>query len=265
MQFQIGNIRQIAETLLGAVDWKDAAHGFCSCPGQTRHTKPNKRTDCTVFITGVPSINCFHTSCRADIETANREFRRAVARGAGQIPDGPRRKPVKGPLEREREALDRLRHRAQNSRGKVLREFATGPEDLFEQSPARLLEGPENDWRVLLQLFTPGDFVWIGDFRESGPGYGRNFRPASEWVALPRPPARSHAPARSSRGLTPESKENVASTPYLVVESDSLTKPEVCAVFSWLRQFLQLRAIVDTGAGVCTAGLSTPAPRSWPN
>jgi hypothetical protein len=34
---------------------------------------------------------------------------------------------------------------------------------------------------------------------------------------------------------------------FLVVESDTLSKAEIAAVFGWCRQFLSLRGIVDTG------------------
>lgn len=144
--------------------------------------------------------------------------------------------------------------------------FARAPEcrvtrpQIFEESPARLLEGPENDWRGLLQLFALGHVVWIGDVRESGPGYGRNFRPVSEWLALPRPPGPFTCPSIFKPGAYSRSKENILATPFLVVESDTLTKSEICAVFIWLRQFLRLRAIVDTGGRSLHGWFNYPAP-----
>jgi hypothetical protein len=39
---------------------------------------------------------------------------------------------------------------------------------------------------------------------------------------------------------------NVITRRYLVLESDTLDKNQVCAVFKWMEQFGRLRAIVDT-------------------
>jgi len=45
---------------------------------------------------------------------------------------------------------------------------------------------------------------------------------------------------------TSRSAKNVRYNRFLVVESDTLSKPEVLAVFRWCRQFLPLCAIIDT-------------------
>jgi hypothetical protein len=161
------------------------------------------------------------------------------SRGAQNIAETPR--------QREKRALDRLRARAKNSKAQILSEYATDPADLFEESPCRLLGPPANDWGLLLGLFRPPDVVWIGNVTDSGHGYEQSFRPVSEWLPQPRPPGPFTCPSVFKPGAYSRSKENVVSTPFLVVESDLLTKPEICAVFSWLRQFLRLRAIVDTG------------------
>jgi len=246
----MNNAGDLAETLLGPVEWIDAEHGFCACPGQLRHTKPSKARDCEIFLGGVPSLHCFHSSCQNEIDDANRRLRSALATGTAQSADkGSRaaRNFAETARQRERRAFERLKARARNSKSQVLREYATDPAGLFEQSPCRLLEGPENDWRLLLGLFRPADVVWIGNVMDSGTGHEWNFRPVSEWLAQPRPPGPFTCPSVFKPGVCSRSKENVVSTPFLVVESDLLTKPEICAVFSWLRQFLSLRAVVDTG------------------
>lgn len=46
---------------------------------------------------------------------------------------------------------------------------------------------------------------------------------------------------------------------YLVLESDTLRKDEICAVFRWVEQFTRLRAIVDT-AGKSLHGWFEPPP-----
>jgi hypothetical protein len=148
--------------------------------------------------------------------------------------------------QRERASVERLKRRANHSRCQILVEYATDPADLFEQSPCRLLDGPENDWRLLLRLFPPSDTVWIGGVWDSGPGHERNFRTVSEWQKESQVPGAFTCPSTFKPGVFSRSNANVFTRRFLVVESDSLTKPEICAVFVWIRQFLPLRAVVDT-------------------
>jgi len=242
--------RESVETLFGPVEWIDAEHGFCACPGQPRHTTPSKPRDCEVFLGGVPSLHCFHSSCRNDIDDANRRFRRALAGGSVNGAGGETRTQPNAPetaRQRENRDFERLKARARNSKSQILHNHATDPADLFEHSPVRLLNGPANDWRLLLGLFRATDVVWIGNVRDSGTGHAWNFRPVSEWMAQNAAPGPFTCPSTFKPEVCSRSMDNVVSTPFLVVESDSLTKPEICAVFTWMRQFLKLRAIIDTG------------------
>lgn len=76
--------QQIAEGILGAIRWKDDAHGFCVCPGAAHHTGANKGRDCEVFLVPgeAPSINCFHKSCEAEVGASNFALRSALGRAA---------------------------------------------------------------------------------------------------------------------------------------------------------------------------------------
>ena len=60
--------QQIAESIVGQIEWKDSALGYCVCPGRERHTKPDGPRDCMVRVEKDPSgyqpgVYCFHTSC----------------------------------------------------------------------------------------------------------------------------------------------------------------------------------------------------------
>jgi hypothetical protein len=218
------------------VEWIDPEHGFCACPGQSRHTTPSKPRDCAVFLGGVPSLHCFHSSCGNEIDDANRRFRGALARGGT---DGARggetvRQSNNPETARQREnrAFERLKARARNSKNQILCDYVTDPADLFEQSPLSLLTDPAGDWRLLFGLFRPTDVVWAGNVTDSGLGHGRNFRFVSEWLAQPVAPGPFTCPSIFTPGMCSRNKENVVSTPFLVVESDLLTKPDICAVFT---------------------------------
>src|ERR1700739_4200642 len=78
--------KELAEDMFGPVDWISPDEGYCPCPGQSRHTHPTRAKDCRIWLAGVPSLHCFHDSCRAEVESANHRFRSAVARGAPDIP-----------------------------------------------------------------------------------------------------------------------------------------------------------------------------------
>ncbi|HWD19343.1 MAG TPA: hypothetical protein VHB20_08680 [Verrucomicrobiae bacterium] len=243
------NATACAERLFGPVDWQDAANGYCQCPGLSHHTGPNKREDCKIFLNGVPTVYCMHTSCLPDIEAANRQFRSALRKGAARLPDGALNAPRNGMrniIEREKATIQRLRLRAKNSLAQILSEFASDPAELFEQSPIRLTESAKKDWRLLLQLFAPDDVIWIGAVTDSGPGREGNFRPVSDWMQVATAPALFTCPSTFKPGSFSRSKDNVLARPFLVVESDTLPKEQICAVFSWLRQFLKMRAVVDT-------------------
>jgi len=240
----------LAETLLGEVHWITADRGYCRCPGRQFHTHPNGKRDCRVTLDRVPTIYCVHSSCRSELERVNHELRSAIGRAQrnDNDPIGTRKCPSPEDIKRkrEREAYQRLKLRAEKSLPKILETFATDPVEFFEESPVRLLDDPANDWRFLLQLFEPDDVIWIGGIYDSGEGRERNFRRVADWLVEPRVPGPLICPNPFKTGVHSRSNENVLDLRFLVIESDTLTKPQIATVFAWMRQFLRLRAIVDT-------------------
>jgi hypothetical protein len=67
-----------AEEIVGQVDWQSDAHGLCRCPGEATHTSHTRVRDTTVFVDSVPTIFCWHTSCTAYRDEANRKLRKAI-------------------------------------------------------------------------------------------------------------------------------------------------------------------------------------------
>src|SRR5262245_43016405 len=84
------NPRQIAEQLLGPIDWQSEIAGFCKCPGEVLHTSRKGDRDCRVTLDGAPTIHCFHSSCSCAIEEANYRLRTQLGTTDWQLllPDG---------------------------------------------------------------------------------------------------------------------------------------------------------------------------------
>src|SRR5262249_35223138 len=149
-----------------------------------------------------------------------------------------------------------LKERAKVSLPVILRQFGDyGPADFWEDSPYRLLDSPENDWRLLLQLFKPSDVVWCGSKYDSCADDApeacnakclRHFLPVADWLKSPVVPGQFTCPSTfRNDGIHSRSNQNVIAIPFLVVESDCHSKSEICAIFQWCTQFMRLRAIVD--------------------
>jgi hypothetical protein len=193
------------------------------------------------------------------VESANHLLRSLVGKAhAGSNLEFNRREPTPEERERERQRIlrERLRSRAMTSLPEILSRYAMGPADFFELSPVRLTDDPTRDWRTLLQLFKPDDVLWIGDkyssCAEDAPVARkeicqRYFRPVAEWLRESEAPAQFTCPSVFKPGTHSRCNEAVLHRPYLVIESDVLTKDQMNAVVNWCRQFMRLRAIVDTG------------------
>jgi hypothetical protein len=262
------DLQALAYSILGPIDWQDAETGFCDCPGQGRHTHPTKRGDCRVNLDGIPTIFCFHTSCLAEVESANKALR------AGAPNRGPEFKNrALTPQEKERCCqrffLKQLKARSAACLATILRSFECSPADFWELSPVRLLGDPADDWRLLLQLFGPDDIVWIGSKYSSCADdkseaqkeiCRRHFRRVADWMKESRAPEQFTCPSLFKPGTHSRCNDAVTQRRYLVIESDVLTKDEISAVFSWCQQFVRLRAIVDTGGISLHGWFDAPPP-----
>ena len=253
------NARGIAESILGAIEWDGAEVGFCQCPGIELHTTKNGDRDCKVMLDRAPTITCFHTSCRGALEAANRRLRSAIGkaeRGQQSAWQAPRQ-PTVEELKRRRakEEQRRLEVRSRRSLGRIIEAHRIPLADVFESSPVRLLDDPKDGWRLLLRLFPEDGVVWIGDKLDSCNDQAdeerkgfcrRRFRPVRDWLRRGVGGAQFTCPSLFRPGVHSRSNANVVARPYLVVESDSLGKEEMMAVFTWMRLFMKLRAVVDT-------------------
>lgn len=251
--------QKISESVVGAIDWQNSDFGYCRCPGSDLHTNQDGKRDCRVTLDQVPTIYCFHTSCAGPVETANHRLRSEIGRAerSGISPTCGRREMT----EEERRAIaekhkaEDLKLHAQKSLAVILKQNAMEPADLWALSPYALNDDPRNDWRLLLSLFHPDDIVWIGGKFSScnddaNPSRKHDcehfFRPVKDWLLERQAPGQFTCPCTFKPGTHSRSNANVVRRRFLVIESDELAKPEMCAIIVWCRRFLRLRAVVDT-------------------
>ena len=152
--------------------------------------------------------------------------------------------------EREAREIERLATMARKTLPKILSRYPWPPDQIFSDSPEGVAGDPKEDWRLALSLFQLQETVWIGDKKESGyVRYISHFRRAAEWLEHGECPKGPFVlPAVLKPGSCGRKKRDVARLPFLVVESDTLGKDEMGAVFRWLREAvgMKLVAVVDT-------------------
>ncbi|MFN7138862.1 MAG: hypothetical protein ACK4UN_05955 [Limisphaerales bacterium] len=237
------NAQQIAEALLGRIEWERSDYGYCECPGVNYHTSKNGRRDCDVHLDGAPTIFCQHTSCKGEVEKANYELRKAI--GKLQLPEGMPKVRTLEQIQRDidRERKQQLKLRAAASLNQIIEQHSISEADMLATSPVNMTDRClSEDWRALLQLFKPDDVLWMG--RDV---YQKQFKTVSQWLTSNRCPGNFTCPSTFKPGSESRSNDNVLHRRYLVVESDELKKTEMLAVIQWLRKTMRLRAVVDTG------------------
>ena len=165
----------------------------------------------------------------------------------------------------------RLTARASASLSEILNKFACGFAYYGNRSPVKLFNNdPRDDWRLILKLFKTDDVVWIGTKKNDSANDTHpvewiqfcktRFRPAAEWLKEKECPGILTCPNTFKPGAYSRRDVEVLIRRFLVLESDTLDKNKVCAVFRWTEQFAKLRAIVDTAGKSLHAWFEIPAP-----
>ncbi len=284
--------RHIAASIVGAVDWQNEVSGFCRCPGEALHTSQTGKKDCRVNVDGAPTIFCFHASCAPAVAEANRRLRRELNASpwALTLPSG-RVLRSGDVLQASGDVLPREMIRAQaKAEGRDAGEAVTlatvkmlatrfAPElferfhwpfaQIIEDSPLLVSErDPEDQFRTWLRLWPAHCHVWIGDIYSTGRLEHRtHFRPLCEWYQIG--PVMGNYTCGSSfkPGSYSRSNANCNGTRFLVVESDTLGKDEVGAVFAYLRRRLhyRLHCIIDTAGKSLHAWFDAPRDKVLEN
>jgi len=257
----IEDIQEIAEDVLGGISWEGDRGILDECPGHFLHTNPTKDGDCIVYLNldsnGVPTVFCFHQSCKDEVEEANGELREAIREAVATL--GP---VVKSKAQLIKEYHERskwrsrmrekavLQRKAKEALPKILKDFAWSPRQVMDESPVKMTaEQAKQAWRMHVSLFRPTDWIWIGDRHHSGPVHGvGHIRTAERWLMRSSiPDGQLICSCLFSPGSKDRTDEKAYLRPFLVLESDTLSFAESCALFRWCRQFLTLRAIVFSG------------------
>lgn len=277
--------RHVAISIVGAVDWQTEVSGFCRCPGEALHTQHNGKKDCRISVDGAPTIHCFHSSCAPVVAEANRTFCRAIGLSPWEIklPGGrvlrngdvlqssgevlPRefvqaRARAEGRDAGEQTVLETVRVLAERFAPEMFATFHWPFARIVEDSPLLVAErDAEDQFRTWLRLWPAHCHVWIGDVFSSGkPEHKTHFRPVAEWYQIG--PAMGNYTCGSSfkPGSYQRSNANCNGTRFMVVESDTLAKDEVGAVFAYLQRRLhyKLHCIIDTAGKSLHAWFDAP-------
>jgi hypothetical protein len=264
--------RQAAAGIVGAVDWHSAVSGYCRCPGESLHTHKTGKKDCRVCVDGVPTIFCFHSSCAPAVAEANKRLRRGLGSPwTLRLPDGrvlragdvlqssgavlPRevvlaRAQAEGRNPGEQLILETLVVMAERFKPELFETFHWPFAQIVEDSPLKVCDRDADDqFRTWLKLWPAHCHVWIGDVYSSGrPEHRTHFRPVADWYQIGPVMGNYTCGAAFKAGTYSRSNANCDGTRFLVVESDTLAKDEVGAVFAYLnlRLHFNLHAVIDT-------------------
>jgi len=281
--------RQVASQLLGAIEWQTEVSGFCRCPGEALHTSANGKRDCRVNVDGAPTVYCFHASCAGAVAEANRRLRREVNAFPWELrlPSGqvlrsgdvlqaggavlPRevvkaRAQAEGRQAGEQLLLETLSAAAERFRPELFDFFRWPMAEILADSPLLVADrDAEDQFRTWLKLWPACSRVWIGGVYSSGkPEHRTHFRPVAEWYQIG--PVMGNYTCGSSfkPGCYARSNENLNGHRFLVVESDTLTRDEVGAVFAYINRRLRfnLHAIIDTAGKSLHGWFDAPCNRT---
>ena len=225
-------LQDIAEEVLGPIQWKSDDMGFCACPGEHLHTKATAPNHCAVYLSGTPNVACFHHSCEAEREAISAELRGKLGprlqtswRSSWDKPRGPKDKPTFDPAKLAQVAAQ-------------IGEDIT-PGWLAARSPVPVANMTPHDF--LASIYQPGErvFIFVGRNETQGTALwpGGRFRASHEngvWFQA-QPVDGLWRAKRMSTGRSRRNADCVTSFRFLVVESD-VAEPEL-----WLKALVQMR------------------------
>jgi hypothetical protein len=269
--------RSLLSKIVTIVEDEGADSCLCECPGIDLHTSPNNVTDCFAsYRPGeVPTISCYHNSCRDAVHTVNQEWRSLIGkekiRQSGWSPrTGSTGRVIlrrnltapDDPSLLRRQQMDRVatvKAKAAAMLPQILEEHHWSVEEMMERSPGKIPGEIDValEWRRFLSLWRHDDGIWIGEVEDSGEPtkHAFHFKAAEEWARYVGPPTDCNFTSAVSflPGTFARNQASVKRVPFLVVEGDRLAEDpkeneaRCGAIIRWLSRRLELKMVVRTG------------------
>ena len=223
---------EIAEQVLGPIQWRSEDMGFCACPGEHLHTKATAANHCAVYLSGTPNVACFHHSCEEEREAKSAELRgklgSALPSSWRSSWDGPR-------TPKEKPTFDAAK--LAEVAGRVGE--AITPAWLAARSPVSVANFTPQDF--LASIYHPGErvLIFVGRNETQGTALwpGEHFRTSHEcgvWFQA-QPVDGLWRAKRVGTGRSRRNADCVTSFRFMVVESD-VAEPDL-----WLKALVQMR------------------------
>jgi hypothetical protein len=241
-------LQEAIEDLMGSILWISKNEEFCSCPGSHLHTTRDADKDCKIYLEPVPTISCFHSSCRIIVEETTRNLGHLM--WGGIEPSKKKLTPEETAKIAQVRAREAMRRQAATSRRRILRDYAWTYDEIRKDSPQKVPDSPARQWREHLSIFNKDDVIWVGDLYQSGkPEHASRFKTYIEWINTSiAAPAQFTCGSTFKGGSYSRGNANLVRRAFLIVESDELDRNTIGAVFRWMKEKvgLTLRCIVDT-------------------
>lgn len=159
--------------------------------------------------------------------------------------------------------LANVRLLAERFRPQLLERFRWPFAQILADSPLLVAErDADEQFRTWLRLWPSHCHVWIGDVYSSGrPEHRTHFRPVSDWFQIGPVMGNFTCGSAFKAGSYQRCNANLAGERFLVIESDTLSRDEVGAIFRYLawRLNYRLHCIVDTAGKSLHAWFDAPA------
>ena len=150
----------------------------------------------------------------------------------------------------DRAALDLVAVHAERFRPQLFDFFRWPMAQILVDSPLVVADRESDEqFRTWLKLWPADSTVWVGDVFSSGkPEHNTHFRAVAEWYQIGPVMGNYTCGSAFKPGVHSRSNENLSGFRFLVIESDTLSRDEVGAIFAYLSRRLHytLHAIVDT-------------------
>ena len=232
--------QRIAQELIEVpIEW-NGDRGYFTCPMASLHTKKTSARDTVIYLDGAPTSYCFHHSCRRWHSDMSQALRSAMDDRSSE----------QKKIDRERSLLRRdTIHRAARLKMKL--------QEIYEQYAWNLkpiFDTPLQHYQAFFSLWEPGEYLWIGEIRDTGFANWSHFKSAEEWRGN-LPSYHFTCSGSFQPGTIDRISARVASHKYLVIEFDQLSpqadenKRRSAALLKYICSRMEgnLRLVVDSG------------------